>query len=815
MQSEKFRTERLGWPFLAAASLALALVLLSAGGCGQSDSSGSDGRANGSVQGYGPATAQTAEQVLRNMAAAYRHAAGYADMGRLRLRFERGDLDVDETANFSVVMARPNKLRLQCYQATVVSDGRQLRAAIDDLEGQVLSREAPDSLELENILIDDVLVGVLTEGIAGSAPQLALLLTDDPLTAILEGGQPPRLIEPATWEDRPCYRVAVARPDGELVFWIDQQSHLLRRIDYPVEGLREQLAAEGDVLKLALWAEFRGARFDDRIDDASFHFEMPGQAKLVSQFDVRSLVPPPPPPTKLLGQRIGDFEFTALDGSTVSRASLEGKIVVLDFWATWCGPCVKSLPVLNEVRQKLRGREDVVFLAVSIDESDVDDNALRETFAKLGVDVPIVRDTQRAAQQVFQIEGIPNLFVLGPDGTVQDNEVGINEQLLEQLPARLAALAAGENIFPQAQARYDERQAAYEESLNRPQSADQVGEPILQAEIAPRSQPQALTLEPLWECREVDQPGNILVLQESDGSVRLAVIDGWKRVAEIGPDGSLIEKRDFDVPGDAVISTLRTAVDRQGERWYLGAASTQPQVHLFGEDWQRRLSYPEGREAEIADFRLMPGADGQPHLIVGYWGKDGVEQATLSGQREWKNDTLENVFSIIDAMPKPGDRRLLCAHARGTVVELDDAGKRAGEISVGRRFIRAVTAADLDGDGVSELCGLAPGPQGSDLLVGFAADGTEKWKYDLPPGLHQQPIEMIGVARWPLGRTAWWLVAGADGSIHLLDAAGQPVDRFNYGQELTGLAATTIDGQPVLLVATAEGLTAWKVARKR
>jgi outer membrane protein assembly factor BamB len=100
---------------------------------------------------------------------------------------------------------------------------------------------------------------------------------------------------------------------------------------------------------------------------------------------------------------------------------------------------------------------------------------------------------------------------------------------------------------------------------------------------------------------------------------------------------------------------------------------------------------------------------------------------------------------------------------------------------------------------------------GDNLAIGLTLDGKELWNYPLPAGVQPQPIEPIIAGRLTRSGASQWILPAPDGSIHVLSADGKPWDKFNAGVTLQGLATVDVAGQPALVIASANGLEAWKV----
>lgn len=771
--------------------------------------------ADGAAKPADPTEAQ-AREILDRMAETYRTATTYADSGTVRLKYKQGERPVDESVDFAVTLERPNKVRLNLYQALVVSDGQKFTAAISDLEGEVLQVAAPETLTLEEIYKHELLNGALTNNLAGAAPQLAFLLNDQAVSLLVEQGTaPPKLLSPGEIEGDACDRIGIERADGELLLWIDQKTHVLRRVEYPVAELTKSMSAGGPVSGVSLVADFTGARVNEPIDALAFQFEAPASAKIVESFVRRVEVPRPEPPSPLLGQQAPDFTFYTLDGRRVTKESLAGKIAVIDFWFTTCAPCQATMPLVQKVFEEYAKDDRVQFYAVSISDPEGGNLAMQKVLQEWQVKLPILRDVDRFYETAFQIPGAPALFVIGPDGRVQENHIGINATLAEDLSQTIQQLLAGKDTFAGAQERYDRKLAEYQQAQTEASGSGSVVQEVPDAEIAPRSEPKSFQLTKQWSASAAKEPGNILVTQDGD-TAKTYVLDGFHQVVELDAKGDVANRHVLEIPEGAVIRYLRTATDKDGKRYFAGSASAQQQVHLFDADWKLLLSYPslEGGKSEgLTDAQLADlNGDGQPELNVAFWGAGGIHNVALDGTRTWHNQSLDLVYRLAVAGPDAaGKRSLVATNRQGTLVTLAHDGVQSEHHSVGARYVHAVFAEDLNGDGQTEICAIARDQANRESIVGVGPDFTALWEHPLPFGWHRHAIEPVVTGKLSKDGESVWIVPGADGSIQFISREGQLVDRYHHGAALAGLAATVIEGKPALVITTSTGVEAWGV----
>ncbi len=139
-----------------------------------------------------------------------------------------------------------------------------------------------------------------------------------------------------------------------------------------------------------------------------------------------------------LDQPTPEFELTDTSGRVWSSTALRGSVVVLNFWATWCGPCLKEFPSFAKLIKSYSNRPDIVFLAVSIDESTAE---IEPFLAEKGYTFTAVYDNGAAAD--FQVEEIPATILIDRQGRVQYRTVGFpgEKRYLREMKLRIDVLA--------------------------------------------------------------------------------------------------------------------------------------------------------------------------------------------------------------------------------------------------------------------------------------------------------------------------------------------------------------------------------------
>lgn len=139
------------------------------------------------------------------------------------------------------------------------------------------------------------------------------------------------------------------------------------------------------------------------------------------------------------GQPAPDFTLDDLEGQSVSLSDFKDQAVFLDFWASWCGPCIGAVPYLEEIKQRTRDQK-MVFLNISLDSADEWHQAVA-AHTLTGVHVHAPGGWQAAVAQLYQVRGIPSYFLVGPDGRLDGRIDHVFD--VEEIVSRIEEVASG------------------------------------------------------------------------------------------------------------------------------------------------------------------------------------------------------------------------------------------------------------------------------------------------------------------------------------------------------------------------------------
>lgn len=132
------------------------------------------------------------------------------------------------------------------------------------------------------------------------------------------------------------------------------------------------------------------------------------------------------------------------EGSSIELSSFSGRVVLLNFWATWCEPCEREMPAMERLYQSL-SRDDFELIAVAIDDKEEDVRAFQERYR---LSFPILLDLDQAVYGSYQTMGVPESLLIDREGRIVERYVGPREWDAKEYKDRIRELMDGERRIP-------------------------------------------------------------------------------------------------------------------------------------------------------------------------------------------------------------------------------------------------------------------------------------------------------------------------------------------------------------------------------
>jgi len=380
-----------------------------------------------------PKVAAEAKKVLEDWYAAVVAAKTIQGTTQAAFSIKQNGAEVQaDTEAYTFVAERPNKLAIKGKKAgspTIVATGEKLYRYDAEKNIYTLGASPASFAEIEKspLLVpfnQNQGISILGEALAGTA-----------LDKIIETYQAIDYVGAEDVGGKKRHHLRVDQDGVHFDWWFSA--------DAPVQlvalspNIAEIAAKNGRKLQPGIEMTLR-VTFDDFLYGASvpadaFKIEPPADASLVKDFaDPLALT--------LTGKPAPVFEGKNLKGETVKLADLAGKIVVVDFWATWCPPCVFGLPKLAEMTAKHKA-DGVVFLAVNLEEEP---SLIKEFLAEKKLDINVLLDAGEIMKK-YKVGPVPQTVFIDRKGVVQVVHIGIGE--LEEIPKQLEALVQGKELL--------------------------------------------------------------------------------------------------------------------------------------------------------------------------------------------------------------------------------------------------------------------------------------------------------------------------------------------------------------------------------
>ena len=413
-----------------------------------------------------PAIEPEAKARLDALIAAYRALPAYADHGEVTLVVKVGERALKQVQKASIAFARPNKLDVQTELVRVVSDGSNVTASVSPLKKYSVT-PAPKKFA-ESSLRGGPLGAIEFGGLTGLplVHVLNLVIGDEPERLIYDF-TPKVLAEGDQVLDGVAYRVLrLDESDNhDWRFLIDPKTGLLAFVDLVVEGdaTRSSIAGGDTHVESLRWAA--GAISAEVPGADAFAFKAPAGFTQVGKPEGAPAAKVAEPAHPLVGKPAPDFTLDVLDGPDklrkVTRADLLGKVILIDFWATWCGPCLKELPDVQKlIDGYARAGKGVAVVALSIDRDETGelkevrgkiDATLKEMKLTLAAEGPnpvglIALDPLGRIAERYGVEAIPFVVLVDPKGIIRAVHVGLTDRevFAEEIDALLAGKPVGE-----------------------------------------------------------------------------------------------------------------------------------------------------------------------------------------------------------------------------------------------------------------------------------------------------------------------------------------------------------------------------------
>jgi peroxiredoxin/outer membrane lipoprotein-sorting protein len=355
--------------------------------------------------------------VLADMDTAYAKLQSVQFDGTMTAHFDAAGQQKNDEQSFTSSFAAPNRFRHETKQIILGSTGKTAYSFLTSRD-EYQSTDAPKTRVASGEWPASV-TGILED----QNPSLLLVMSKSASDELNELSKKITLESPTT-VDGTAYdtlRFDVGEDHQIITMLVDPATHLLREVKFDLRKPLEK-AGTADVKSAEVTVDYTHTVANAPIANDVFAWTAPAGAILASATNALAAADDGLSDglKALVGKPAPDFSLKGLDDTTTKLSEQKGSVVVVDFWATWCGPCMASLPHLDKL-YKDQSANGLKAFAVDLQE---DKATVKPVVARQGWSIPVLLDSDGAVAGIYKAEAIPETVVIGKDGKIKQVFVG-------------------------------------------------------------------------------------------------------------------------------------------------------------------------------------------------------------------------------------------------------------------------------------------------------------------------------------------------------------------------------------------------------
>lgn len=227
-----------------------------------------------------------------------------------------------------------------------------------------------------------------------------------------------------------------------MTMWFADDTGLIGEVTFDLKSAyTEMTSGERTIEKAMGTVAFDEIKVNAEIPAESYTFKPSEDDRKVESFEMDG---GPDLQQELVGTPAVDFVGVDLDGKAMKLSDFKGKVVLLDFWATWCGPCMQMIPKIQELSAQFAGKE-VVVIGMNQDDPESLDQ-VKEAVQKRTLTFRQFMDTDGAVSEQFQVSAIPCTVLIDGKGVIQWIHVGGSPSLKQEIAEKIERLLKGESL---------------------------------------------------------------------------------------------------------------------------------------------------------------------------------------------------------------------------------------------------------------------------------------------------------------------------------------------------------------------------------